>query len=194
MIIKKVIKRGVPGPQGPQGPQGIPGPQGVPGPQGPQGPQGPAGGIASSAFLCSTVSQTVAPAPAPTTQGGAVTFNNSVINGPAITFAAPSTININETGLYNISWEVFPTAGNSAFGLFFDPDAAGPTPAALVPCSNYGAGSGNQPYQGQVVAQLTAGGVLTLNRIDNMGAQTLQGAIGGGTATVSASIVIEKIA
>ncbi|MGN7380508.1 MULTISPECIES: collagen-like protein [unclassified Paenibacillus] len=194
VIVKKVIKRGVPGPRGPQGPQGIPGPQGVPGPQGPQGPQGPAGGIASSAFLCSTVSQTVAPAPAPTTQGGAVTFNNSVINGPAITFAAPSTININETGLYNISWEVFPTAGNSAFGLFFDPDAAGPTPAALVPCSNYGAGSGNQPYQGQVVAQLTAGGVLTLNRIDNMGVQTLQGAIGGGTATVSASIVIEKIA
>ncbi|WP_260845809.1 hypothetical protein [Paenibacillus sp. Y412MC10] len=144
--------------------------------------------------MCSTVDQTVAAAPTPGGQGGAVTFNNSVINGTATSFTSPSTVNILETGFYNISWEVFPTAGNSAFGLFFDPDAAGPLPATLVPCSNYGSGAGNNPYQGQVVARLTAGGILTLNRIDNMGTQTLQGSIGGGTPTTSASIVIEKLA
>ncbi|MCI1773466.1 collagen-like protein [Paenibacillus lautus] len=159
------------------------------------GATGPAGGLAAFAFVCSTDSQIVAAAPVPGGQGGAVTFNNPpVIGGTALTFTAPSTFTVNETGVYHISWEVFPTAGNSAFGLFFDPDAAGPAVPALVPCSNYGAGSGNQPYQGQVVTTLTAGGVLTLNRIDNMGAQTLQGAIGGGTPTVSASIVIERLA
>ncbi|GGG58142.1 hypothetical protein GCM10010918_09020 [Paenibacillus radicis (ex Gao et al. 2016)] len=117
-----------------------------------------------------------------------------MINSTALSFTAPSTINILETGFYHISWEVFPTAGNSAFGLFFDPDAGGPIAASLVLCSNYGSGAGNNPYQGQVIAQLTAGGTLTLNRIDNMGAQTLQASIGGGTPTVSASIVIEKLA
>ena len=87
---------------------------------------------------------------------------------------------------------MFANPGDNAFGLFFDP--AGPTPASLVSCSNYGTGAGNQPYQGQVIAQLTAGGVLTLNRIDNMGNLVILNAIGGGTPVVSASIVIEKLA
>ncbi|WP_256252926.1 collagen-like protein [Paenibacillus sp. UNC496MF] len=145
------------------------------------------------AFLCSTVDQTIAAAPAPGAQGGAVTFNNTVINSTDVTFTAPSTVNILRTGFYRITWEVFPTAGNSAFGLFFDPDGPGPTPPALVPCSNYGTSAGNQPYTGQVVAQLTAGGTLTLNRIDNMGALTLQASIGGGTAVTSASLIIESL-
>lgn len=193
--------QGIPGPQGPAGAQGIPGAQGIQGPvgpagvPGPTGATGPAGGIASFAFLCSTISQTIAAAPVPGGQGGAVTFENPpVIGGTAVTFAAPSAIVINETGTYHISYEVFPTPGGNAFGLFFDPDAAGPAVPVLVPCSNYGTSAGNQPYQGQVVATLTAGGVLTLNRIDNTGALTIQGAIGGGTPTVSASIVIERLA
>ncbi|EGL17224.1 saimiri transformation-associated family protein [Paenibacillus sp. HGF7] len=189
--------QGLPGPQGPQGPQGpagLTGPQGIQGPAGPQGPQGPAGGISSFAFVCSTAAQTIAAAAEPGGQGGAVSFNDSVISATAVTFAPPSSIIINENGFYKITYEVFPTAGNNAFGLFFDPDAAGPTPAALVPCSNYGTGAGNNPYTGQVIVQLTAGGVLTLNRIDNTGALTLQNAIGGGTPTVSASLSIEKLA
>ncbi|WP_217556494.1 collagen-like protein [Paenibacillus sp. GbtcB18] len=183
--------QGLPGAQGPQGPQGIQGPAG---PQGPQGPQGPAGGISSFAFLCSTEAQTIAAAPTPGGQGGAVSFNGFVINATAVTFAPPSSIVINESGFYKITYEVFPTPGNNAFGLFFDPDGAGPLPPALVPCSNYGTNAGNNPYPGQVVVQLTAGGVLTLNRIDNTGALTLQNAIGGGTPTVSASLSIEKLA
>lgn len=199
--------QGIPGPVGPVGPQGVPGPQGIPGavgpagpvgpagaagPAGATGPAGPAGGISDFAFLCSDVAQTIAPAPTAGGEGGAVTFNNSLINATALTFTPPSTIVINTSGTYKITWEVFPTAGNSAFGLFFDP--AGAAPAALVLCSNYGSGAGNNPYTGQVVTALSAGGTLTLNRIDPTGTQTLQNSIGGGTPTVSASIVIEKLA
>lgn len=137
--------------------------------------------------------QTVAAAPTPGGLGGVVTFNNSVINSTNVSFTPPSTVNILTTGFYEITWEVFPTPGNSAFGLFFDPDGAGPLPATLVPCSNYGTNAGNQPYSGQVVAELTAGGTLTLHRIDNMGALTLQATIGGGTPVVSASLLIEKL-
>lgn len=116
-----------------------------------------------------------------------------MIDSTNVSFSPPSTVNILTTGFYEITWEVFPRAGNSAFGLFFDPDGAGPAPATLVPCSNYGSGAGNNPYPGQVVAELTAGGTLTLNRIDNTGAQTLQSTIGGGTPVTSASLLIEKI-
>lgn len=116
-----------------------------------------------------------------------------MIDSTNVSFTPPSTVNILTTGFYEITWEVFPTPGNSAFGLFFDPDGAGPAPATLVPCSNYGTNAGNQPYTGQVVAELTAGGTLTLNRIDNMGALTLEATIGGGTPVVSASLLIEKI-
>lgn len=206
IIKKKIVKISCPPSKvivkpvrGPRGPQGIPGPAGPTGAQGPQGvpgpagPQGPAGGISSFAFLCSTEEQNVAAAPVPGGQGGAVTFNDSTISATALTFAPPTSVVINENGFYHISWEVFPVAGNSAFGLFFDPDGPEPVVASLVPCSNYGSGAGNNPYQGQVIAALTAGGVLTLNRIDNMGNQVLQNTIGGGTPTVSASLLIEKL-
>ncbi|WP_304441414.1 collagen-like protein [Cohnella sp. OV330] len=190
--------QGPAGPLGPTGPQGPAGPLGPTGPQGPAGPQGPTGPVgpvapASFAFLCSSVDQEIAAAPSPGAQGGAVTFNDSVIISADVSFTPPSTVNILTTGFYRITWEVFPTAGDSAFGLFFDPDGAGPTPPALVPCSNYGSGAGNQPYPGQVVALLTAGRTLTLNRIDNMGAQTLQASIGGGTPVTSASLLIERL-
>jgi hypothetical protein len=147
-------------------------------------------------FLCSSVDQTIAAAPTPGGEGGAVSFEttNSVIVGPALSFTSPNDINILQTGFYNISWEVFPREGDTAFGLFFDPDGAGSASAVLVGCSNYGAGSGDQPYQGQVITLLTAGGILTLNRIDNTGTVTLQSTIGGGTPVTSASIVIEQLA
>jgi hypothetical protein len=128
-------------------------------------------------------------------QGGAVTFNNSLINSTAITFIPPSSLLINETGLYHISWEVFPAAGSSAFGLFFDP--AGPVPAFLVLCSNYGSTAGAQPYQGQVITELSAGGILTLNNINNSNHVLMNLPAGPPPASpfvVSASIVIERIA
>lgn len=200
--------QGIIGPQGPIGPQGATGSQGATGPQGPtgaqgpqgltgpQGPQGPAG-VGQIAFRCSDEEQTITAAETAGGQGGAVSFTDSISNTAAISFPSATETSINQAGLYHISWEVFPVQGNTVFGLFYDPDAAGPTPASLVLCSNYGSGSGNQSYQGQVVANLTAGGILTLNRMDPTGTVVLQNSISGGlveTPTVSASIVIEKIA
>lgn len=194
----------VPGPAGPQGPAGVQGPTGLTGPAGPQGiqgpagPQGPAGGISAFAFFCSTEAQTVTAPAVVGGQGGAVTFNETpVIVNTAISFTGPSSININESGFYNISWEVFPGAGSNAWGLFYDPDGAGPTAASLVPCSNYGTTAGGQPYQGQVTAFLTAGGVLTLNNINNND-QTLMNLPAGpppaSPFVVSSSVKIEKLA
>lgn len=190
--------QGITGPQGIAGPQGPQGPLGPQGPQGVQGPQGPAGGLEAFAFFCSTEEQTVAAPAVVGGQGGAVTFNEApVIVNSAIGFAPPSSILINESGFYNISWEVFPAPGSNAFGLFFDPDGAGPAPATLVPCSNYGTTAGANPYQGQVTAFLTAGGVLTLNNINNSDLTLMNLPSGPPPASpfvVSASIKIEKLA
>jgi hypothetical protein len=140
------------------------------------------------------MTQTVAAPAVVNTAGGAVTFDASVIGGTGISFVAPSTIVIGTPGTYNISWEVFPTPGSSAFALFFTP--TGSATAILVPCSNYGTNAGNQPYQGQVVATFGTTGTLTLNRTDTTGTVTLLSNIdgAGGASTVSASIVIERLA
>ncbi|QYR19590.1 collagen-like protein [Paenibacillus sp. sptzw28] len=187
-----------PGPAGPQGAPGAPGAPGTPGTPGAQGPQGPAGGISDFAFFCSTEEQTVAAPAVVGGQGGAVTFNEApiIVNG-AIGFAPPSSILINESGFYNIIYHVFPGAGSNAFGLFFDPDGAGPLPAELVPCSNYGTTAGAQPYDGKVTAFLTAGGILTLNNINNNDQVLMNLPSGPPPASpfvVSASVKIEKLA
>lgn len=87
---------------------------------------------------------------------------------------------------------MFTKQDDTAFGLFFDP--AGPAPALLVPGSNYGSGEGEAPYTGQVIAQLTAGGTLTLNLIDHKGHVTLLNKVEDGPHVVSASLIIEKLA
>jgi hypothetical protein len=155
------------------------------GPTGPAGSTGATGPIAppNFAYLYSTVTQ-VLPPPKPGGEGGPVTFNNSVINSTAISFTPPASINILQTGFYRITWEVFPTAGVSAFGIFF-----GPGLLTLVPGSDYGTNTGNDPYTGQVIAQLVAGEVLTLNSI--LGGPTLQVFTTSFGNTVSASIIIE---
>ncbi|WP_309137873.1 collagen-like protein [Paenibacillus sp. SC116] len=187
---------GATGAQGVQGPPGATGAQGIQGPPGATGVPGPPGGIATFAFLCSSLEQTIAAAPAPGAQGGAVQFElaNAITTG--VTFTPPSDITIVQGGIYLITWEVFPNPGNSAFALFADPDGGGPAPAVRVGCSNYGSSAGNQPYTGQVVTPLSAGTVLTLNRIDTTGTVTLLNNIGGGavaTPVTSASITILKL-
>lgn len=165
--------------------------RGPTGPTGPTGPAGTPGGVTSAAYVASTDEQAIPAAAAPGAQGGAVTFNYSVVNGTAITFFPPSSsIIINEPGYYNISWEVNAQGGTNAFALFFDPIGVGP--AAMVPGSNYGTLTGGETYQGQVIALLPSAGVLTLNRIDTMGVVTLQNTA-SGAPVISASVVIEKV-
>lgn len=152
---------------------------------GPTGPTGATGPTAppNFAFIYSTVTQLLPP-PKPGGVGGPVTFNNSLINSTAISFTPPASINILQTGFYRITWEVFPTAGVSAFGLFLGSPAS-----TLVPGSDYGTNTGNTPYTGQVIAQLTAGSVMTLENI--LGGPTLQVFTTSFGNTVSASVIIE---
>jgi len=105
--------------------------------------------------------------------------------GAALSFAGPTEIELLESGYYHISWDVFKWGYDSAFALFFN--------GSMVPGSNYGAMAHDEKYHGQVIASLSEGGILTLNRIDGMYNQTIFNQIGDGTRVTGASIVIIKI-
>jgi len=98
---------------------------------------------------------------------------------------SPTDILIQESGYYMIIWDVFKWGYDSAFALFVN--------ATMVPGSNYGAMAHDEKYQGLVVANLLAGDVLTLNRIDSLYTQTIITQIGDGTPVTGASIVAIKI-
>lgn len=187
-------QRGKPARQA-QGPAGNAGPTGAPGDIGPTGPTGP-GGIVSAAYIASTQLQAIAPPASPRTAGGVVSFDYTYLYGTAITFTAPSSININEPGVYSISWGVFP-AGQVACALFFEPTTGVGGPV-MVSASNY-ASLVSCTYQGQVITQFTSSGVLTLNRINNdddfpVPVNLMNKSEGfGGTPVISASIVIQKL-
>jgi len=105
--------------------------------------------------------------------------------GAALSFAGPTEIEVLESGYYSISWDVYKWGYDSAFALFFN--------GTMVLGSNYGAMAHDEKYHGQTIAALSAGGVLTLNRIDSMYNQTIYNQIGDGTRVIGASIVIIKI-
>jgi len=153
-----------------------------------QSPTGPAS--QACLFVWTTDEQPLAPSPAAGEQGDAVVFTDAVIAGSALKFTGPAEINVLEPGYYSISWEVYKWGYDSAFALFFDAGAG----AAMVPGSNYGAMAHDETYRGQAVAPLTAGGVLTLNRIDTLDTQTIFNQIAGGTPVTGASIVMVKVA
>jgi len=167
------------------------GPTGPEGPQGPTGPTGPPGaGVGQSfLFVWTTQEQSLAPTPAAGEQGEAVTFTDDLVVGPALSFTGPAQINILESGYYNISWEVYKWGYDSAFALFFD---AG-TGAQMVPGSNYGAMAHDEIYRGQAISFLSAGGTLTLNRIDSLYTQTIFNQVSGGASVTGASVVVVKI-
>ena len=89
-----------------------------------------------------------------------------------------------------IHWQVYKTGYDSAFALFYEENDAAP---AMIPGSNYGAMAHDEMYQGQVIAQLNADSVLTLNRIDDLYNQVILNEISGGTSVAGASITIVKI-
>ncbi|MER2089993.1 MAG: hypothetical protein ABS920_09650 [Sporosarcina sp.] len=165
----------IPGPRGPQGPPGQPGPPGEPGQ-----PGQPGAGIPGFAYIYDTTQQTL-------DAGASVSFSTNGVIAPTgfvthVQGTAPITIN--QTGTYLITYEVFPQQGTSAFALF-----RGNT---QIPGSNYGSGSGNQTYSGQVITMLNAMDVLTLRNID--GRTTLQNEVPPNTPVVSASISILRLA
>ncbi|MFF2090043.1 collagen-like protein [Paenibacillus sp. NPDC058174] len=167
---------------GPAGPQGLTGLTGATGPEGP--PFTP-----SSLFVSSTLEQNLSSGPDGGGEGGAVAFNNNLVSGTALSFTGPSTINILETGIYSISWEIYPLPpeepGVSIFALFAD--------SVLVTGSNYGTNNETRPYTGQTIAALTAGTALTLNRFDDTGGGVVLNTTIEGNPIINASIVIIKI-
>lgn len=170
---------------GATGAKGVTGATGATGAKGATGATGATGGHFGYANIYDTTSQTL-------NLNDPVSFsNNGNITPPSFMTHATNTapITINQTGDYLITWEVFPQQGTSAFSLFVD-TGSGPVPIAG---SNFGAGSGNQPYSGQVITTLTMGNILTLRNLD--GKTALQNSVSGsGPAVVSASIVIERLA
>jgi len=180
------------GPTGPVGQTGPMGPTGSTGPAGPQGPEGPAGSQELSfLYAWSLAEQSLAPAPAPGARGSSVDYTNSIVSGTALSLLPPNAISVLETGYYNISWEVYKAGYDSAFAMFFNSGSSGWT---MVPGSNYGAMAHDEAYRGQLIAYLTEGGSLTLNRIDNLYTQVILNQIGGGTQVIGASVVMFRIA
>jgi len=174
------------GETGPAGSTGSAGPIGATGVQGGTGPTGPTGTFEQSfLFVWTEDEQPLTPTPAAGGQGDAVEFTGSRVGGTALSFAGPTEIEVLDSGFYHITWEVFKWGYDSAFALFYD--------GTMVPGSNYGAMAHDEFYHGQVIASLTAGGVLTLNRIDSMYNQSIFNQIGDGTRVTGASIVIVKI-
>jgi hypothetical protein len=134
--------------------------------------------------------QSLDPAPTPGGQGPAVQFRDSTVVGSALSFTSLTEINILESGYYTIKWTVYKTSYDSAFALFFDSDGTG---SAMLPGSNHGSMAEDAVNQGQAVVFLTAGGTLTLNRIDDLHTLTILNQISGDTSVTGASIVIVKI-
>ena len=165
---------GAEGPEGPTGPSGI---DGITGPTG-------ATGAFQPSFLFAWKSDEQSPAPLGE-EGSAVAFTAFEVIGTALSSTSPTNINVLESGYYYISWDIYKTGYDSAFALYYN--------AAMLAGSNYGAMAHDEKYHGQTVSHLTAGGVLTLNRIDSLYTQTILNEIGDRTLVTGASIVIMKI-
>jgi len=166
---------GIPGPIGPIGPKGATGAQGIPGPvglqgiPGIQGPVGPAGAV-GAVGPAGPAGATGATGPAGPTGAGISDFlsvfradpgtgtdtvpGNSPITltgvlanvGGAFTFVPPSsTITINETGSYFISFSIH-NQGNADFNL-----TVNGTPITPVPFT----GNGGGPISAEVIITVT---------------------------------------
>ncbi len=157
----------------------IMGPPGFPGLPGPPGPPGPGAGLPGAAYIYKTTAQTV-------DTGEAVIFDliGNITPAGFVTYV-PGTapITINQAGTYLLIYEINVQNGTSAFTL-----AVGGAP---IVGSNYGSGSGNQTFSGQVIVQLAAGSVLTLQALNDN--NILQNVIPPATSVVSASISIVRL-
>jgi len=171
--------RGFPGPQGPIGPQGPTGATGATGATGPQGPAGPAGTTLSSyAYIYNNTAQTVA-------VGADVTFStNGRIVGSIVHVAGASTIVVNETGDYDITYTITSAVeGSGQFSLFIN--------GVVVTGTRFG--TIGDEIVGSVIIRISAGDTLTL-RNDLTVAPVVLATTAGGTLQVeNASITLKRI-
>ncbi len=95
-----------------------------------------------------------------------------------------STVTVTTSGIYEISFSVSGVEPNQ-FALFIN----GAVSAGAV----YGSGAGTQQNNGQILANLAAGDVVTLANHSSAAAVTLQTLTGGTQINVNASILIRKL-
>ncbi|MGV2962524.1 collagen-like protein [Paenibacillus sp. AGC30] len=142
---------GIPGPVGPAGAVGPAGPAGAVGPVGPVGPAGatgPAGPVGAGISDFLSVFRADPGTGTDTVPGNApITLTGVLANvGGAFTFVPPSsTITINETGSYLISFSIH-NQGNADFNL-----TVNGTPITPVPFT----GNGGGPISAEVIVTVT---------------------------------------
>lgn len=146
---------GPPGPTGPQGvagPQGIPGPQGIAGPTGPTGPTGPFG-VLDFGFVFSNSATGVA-------SNTPIPFTNSSPFSDNISFAAPQTIVLDDSGTYFATYHVIVENSNVssvAFALYLD-EGAGPN---RIPGSSMGLDTSITGPTGTFFEEVSASAMFT---------------------------------
>ena len=176
---------GATGPQGPAGPQGetgATGPQGPAGPQGATGPQGPAGTVLGYADYYAVMPTDNATTVAP---GAAVAFpQTGATDGTAITRASDTTFNLVDPGVYLVQFQASVTEpGQLVLTLN----------GAELPYTVVGRASGTSQIVGTALVTATANSTLTVsNPAANTEALTIT-PNAGGTAPVSAHLVILQL-
>lgn len=164
------------GPEGPAGPQGAQGPAGEEGPAGEGGPAGPAGtGVIGYFYNLE---------PSVIAIEGDVSFSNNSVLAGFTHNAGQSEITITASGMYEIAFSVTAVESNQ-FAIFVN--------GALLPGSVYGSGAGTQQNNGQAIATLAAGDIISLRNHTSAAAVTLQTLAGGTNTNTNASIMIKKV-
>jgi hypothetical protein len=114
-----------------------------------------------------------------------VTFDSNGILTAGITHTAGSSqIELTSSGTYKVAFGIS-AVEPSQYTVFLN--------GAAITGATYGSGAGTQQNNGQVIATVVAGDVLTIRNYTSAAASTLQTLAGGTQANVNASVVIERL-
>ena len=114
-----------------------------------------------------------------------VTFDTNGVLTSGITHAPGAAgITLVNSGTYKVTFSVSGTEP-SQMALFVN--------GVLVPGTVYGSGAGTQQNIGQVIINITAGGILTVRNHSSAAAVGLASVIGGTQANTNASVAIERV-
>ena len=169
---------GDPGPEGRRGPRG---PMGYPGNAGVTGATGPPGYISEYAYIFKLDEQIVVH------EEDIIFTNNGPITSGITHVAGSSEITFNTAGIYEIDYTVFSRNPNQ-WALFLND-------TTLILSSIYGNDSGNSETVGILIVAISKDDILTVrNHTSTPGQVKVETKAGGTQNSVSASIVIKKLA
>jgi hypothetical protein len=114
-----------------------------------------------------------------------VTFDSNGILTAGITHTAGSSqIALTSSGTYKVTFGIS-AVEPSQYSAFLN--------GVAITGATYGSGAGTQQNNGQVIAAVVAGDVLTIRNYTSAAASTLQTLAGGTQANVNASVIIERL-